>query len=219
MLAGCAQSDLEVSSLADPKAASGPERPRIPDNFTWTGRYIVPDIDADVPFTWHGNGGDMQMTAGGPREKIHFTNLIVDGELYTLTYKWPGIPDLPCSHVGQFTLDELNEGFAGASFAGRETLHDRGGAEVNHFRSVGVVELPKQLARQLGDSDNEVPIRLPLMAGDIYTDTDNPEHVRQLLHFGLQNLYDPNLDEWIVIDRHSTAPGKVERPAGCRKAG
>ena len=29
------------------------------------------------------------MIAGGPDDPIHFTNILFDGRLYTLTYKWP----------------------------------------------------------------------------------------------------------------------------------
>lgn len=213
--AGCANPELTPTSVADPHAKDGPARPVIPDNFQWSGRYLVPDLDVDVPFTWNGRGGNMQMVAGGEDEEIWFTNLIVDGQLYTLTEKWPDIDKNDCSHVGPYTLKELNKGFSGAAFAGRETLHDRGDHEVNHFRSVGVVELPPAVTKKLEKESGGIPIRLPLMAGDIYVDSDNPEHLRQLLHFGIQNLYDPNLDEWIVIEKHSDAPGKVELPEKC----
>ena len=189
-----------------------PAAPRIPHDFTWTGRYMVPDLDVEVPFTWQGNGGDFQMVAGGKEHPIHFTNLIHDGQLYTYTYKWPDIPRQPCSHVGAFTLEDLNEGFAEASFAGRETLHGEVDHEVNHFRSVGVIELPPGLIEGM---DEDLPLRLPLMAGDIYVDADDPTRLRQLLHFGLQNLYDPNLDEWILIDEIDDAPGEVNLPSEC----
>jgi hypothetical protein len=49
----------------------------------------------EVPFTWHGNDGNLQMIAGGESSPIHFTNLIYDGTLYTLTYKWPGVERRP----------------------------------------------------------------------------------------------------------------------------
>ncbi|MGO1539877.1 MAG: hypothetical protein ACTHW3_10970, partial [Leucobacter sp.] len=69
-----------------------PDPPQIPEDFTWTGRYQVPDLGIEVPFTWHGQDGDFQMVAGGEDYPIHFTNLIYEGELYILTYEWPGIP-------------------------------------------------------------------------------------------------------------------------------
>lgn len=189
-----------------------PPPPQLPDDFTWVGRYVVPDLGIDVPFTWNGSGGNFQMTAGGEDHPIHFTNVLYDGELYTLTYTWPDIPRQACSHVGPFTIEEHNEGFADASFAGRETLHGEVDREVNHFRSVGVVDLPSSL---IPGMDNDLPLRIPLMAGDIYTDVDNPEQISQLLHFGLQNLYDPNLDEWIIIDQASEEPGEVLLPDEC----
>ncbi len=153
------------------------------------------------------------MVAGGPDETIHFTNLIYDGELYTLTYTWPAIPRRECSHVGPFTLEQLNAGLAEASYVGEETLHGQADVRVNHFRSVEVLDLPAGL---VSDLDEGIPLRVPLMAGDVYADADNPEVVRRLLHFGLQNLYDPNLDEWILIDEVSDQPGTVELPAECR---
>lgn len=216
-LIGCGKSSSTSSVPPDPHAKDGPTRPLIPDNFKWTGYYVVPDLDVNVPFTWDGRDGNMQMTAGGENETIHFTNLIVDGQLYTLTYKWPKIPRMKCSHVGAFTVKELNEGFKKAAFVGRETLHDRGGGEVDHFRSVGVLDLPKPVMEALGQDTGEIPVRLPLMAGDIYTDAGKPDQLRQLLHFGVQNLYDPNLDEWIVIEEHSGKAGKVELPKECVK--
>ncbi|HWL60291.1 MAG TPA: hypothetical protein VNQ48_05320 [Microbacteriaceae bacterium] len=195
-----------------PDRSDWPAPPRIPDDFSWAGRYVVPDLGVEVPFTWQGAGGDFQMVAGGAGEPIHFTNLIVDGELYTLTYTWPGIARMPCSHVGAFTVDELNTALAGASYAGRETLHrEDGDHEVHHFRSVGVIDLPPELL----DGPDGAPLRLPVMAGDVYTDVDDSTRLRQLLHFGVQNLYDPDLDEWILIDEHEDAAGVVTLPAEC----
>ena len=44
-------------------------------------------MGVELPFSWHGNAGNVQMIAGGENHPIHFTNLIYDGLLYTLTYK------------------------------------------------------------------------------------------------------------------------------------
>ena len=206
------ESDSPSGTASSAAPTGSPEPPRIPDDFTWTGRYVVPDLDVEVPFTWNGDGGDFQMVAGGEEHPIHFTNVISDGQLYTYTYKWPDIPPQPCSHVGAFTLDDLNKGFADASFAGRETLHGEVDHDVNHFRSVGVIELPPGI---VPDANDEIPLRIPLMAGDIYVDAEDPSKLRQLLHFGLQNLYDPNLDEWILIDETEDAAGKVSLPDEC----
>lgn len=202
--------DPEDALSADRSA--WPDPPQIPHNFTWNGRYLVPDLGVEVPFTWHGNDGDFQMTAGGDTHPIHFTNLVHEGELFTLTYEWPGIPRQRCSHVGALTIDELNAGFANASFVGAETLHGDVDREVNHYRSVGVIELPPEL---IDGMDADIPLRIPLMAGDIYSDVTDSEQIWQLLHFGLQNLYDPNLDEWIIIDQASDAPGDVTLPEEC----
>ncbi|MCE2983163.1 MAG: hypothetical protein LW832_06320 [Parachlamydia sp.] len=50
--------------------------PRLPKNFSWKGRYVVPDLNINVPFTWNGNEGNIQMVAGGQKHPIYFTNLI-----------------------------------------------------------------------------------------------------------------------------------------------
>lgn len=59
--------------VTEPAATSGtldgpiglaPTPPELPDDFSWTGRYLVPDLDVEVPFIWNGRDGDFQMTAG-----------------------------------------------------------------------------------------------------------------------------------------------------------
>ena len=217
-LAACSGSDSSSGGDAPTQTETrlvGPEGtdptpPSLPDDFTWSGRYVVPDLDVDVPFSWHGAGGDFQMIAGGEGEPVHFTNLIVDGELYTLTYTWPDVPRSACSHVGPFTVDEFNEGLGSASYVGRE-IHDTGQV-VDHFRSVGVLELPEGIAPEL---EEITTLRLPLMAADIYVDADDHSQFAKVLHFGVQNLYDPDLDEWMVIEHTETTPGTVELPNEC----
>lgn len=205
----------EAGATTTTQAIGEPTPPELPEDFTWTGRYVVPDLDVEVPFTWNGRGGDFQMIAGGEGEAIHFTNLIYEGQLYTLTYEWPGVVRQPCSHVGPFTVDEFNEGLAGASFVGRETLHDDPDRVVNHYRSTSVLDLPPGLVPGL---DASVQVRLPLMAGDIYVDVDDHHTFWKVLHFGLQNLYDPDLDEWIVIDEVQPVAGEVTLPEECAAA-
>ncbi len=192
-----------------------PTPPRLPDDFTWIGRYVVPDLDVEVPFTWNGRGGDFQMIAGGEGEAIHFTNLIYDGHLYTLTYEWPDVPRNPCSYVGPFTVEEFNEGLAEASLVGRETLHGEPDRLVDHYRSTSVLDLP---ADTLPAMDGAPQLRLPLMAADIYVGVEDPDVFWQVLHFGLQNLYDPDLDEWIVIDEATPLAGEVSLPDECAVA-
>lgn len=203
-----------ADALADGPIGADPTPPELPDDFTWSGRYLVPDLDVDVPFTWHGADGDFQMIAGGAGEPIHFTNLIVDGELYTLTYIWPDVARTVCSHVGAFTIADFNEGLADASYAGRE-IHDDGRV-LDHFRSVSVLELPEGVVPEL---DDVTTLRLPMMAADVYVEADDHRVFAKVLHFGLQNLYDPNLDEWIVIETAEPTPGSVELPEECAAAG
>lgn len=194
---------------------SDPLPPRLPEDFRWTGRYLVPDLDAEVPFTWEGRDGNFQMTAGGEDEIIHFTNIVSDGTLYTLTYEWPGVPRNPCSNVGPYSLDDLNTGLAEARFVGAETLDDLEPRHVHHFRAGIVWEPPSDL---IGPIPGVPQIRIPIMFGDIYVDRDDPERFWKVLQFGLQNLYDANLDEWIVIDEIDPSPGTVTVPEECANA-
>lgn len=195
--------------------AGAPRPPVLPANFTWTGRYVVPDLDAEVPFTWHGRDGNFQMVAGGDEHPIHFTNILHDGTLYTLTYKWPGVPRNPCSNVGPFTLADLNKGLESSRFVGAEILEDHGERRVNHFRAGVVWEPPPSLT---GTIPGVPQIRIPIMAGDIYVDREDPTRFWKVLQFGLQNLYDKNLDEWIVIDQIDPGPGTVTLPEECASA-
>ncbi|MFV0318147.1 MAG: hypothetical protein ACK5O2_14445, partial [Microthrixaceae bacterium] len=79
----------------------------------------------------------------------------------------------------------------------------------------GALEVPPEL---LGLPADAPVARIPLMSGDIYVDRDDPSVIRKLLHFGVQNLYDANLDEWIVIDEVSTDPREVTVPQECLDA-
>jgi hypothetical protein len=204
-------------------AENAPPPPRLPRNFSTKGRYIVRDLDVDVPFTWEGSGGDSQMIAGGEQYPIHFTNIISGGYLYTLTYKWPGIARRPCSRVGPFTLAELNAFLASSRYVGVETIEDSKPRRVHHFR-VGVVwepppeVLPPDLITPVGGArpgEGEPTIRIPLMLGDFYVDAKDPTTFWRVLHFGLQNLYDPQLDEWMMMDTFSRRAGTVTLPEEC----
>ncbi|KMO94222.1 phospholipase D-like domain-containing protein [Streptomyces roseus] len=185
--------------------SSTPPPPRLPRDFRGKGKWIVRDLDITVPFTWEGRNGDSQMTAGGPQYPIWFTNLIYHGTLYTLTYKWPGLDEHPCSRIPGFSLEDLNQGLAGSRFVGRETLRRTPERRVNHWR-VGVVlpELPP------GNHP-----RVPLALGDIYVDENDRSTFWQVLQFGVQNLYDPALDEWLVMDTFEHRPGNVTLPREC----
>jgi len=207
-----------VSLLAAPtwgqvdtsKIQKEPPYPEIPRNFVGAGRYIVRDLDVDVPFTWEGKDGNWQMIAGGrPEDKIHFTNLMYMGYLYTYTYKWPGLPPVllpphePCDPIDPNSLVADVPRFVGA-----EILVDKWPWSthlVNHWR-VGIG------FRTSGDR-----LDLPIMLGDVYVDHDDPGRIRKILHFGLQNFYDPAKDEWIVMDAFSRRrAGRVTLPGACK---
>jgi hypothetical protein len=182
-----------------------PRPPRLPRDFRGKGKWVVRDLGITVPFSWEGRNGDSQMIAGGPRYPIWFTNLIYHGTLYTLTYKWPGLTQHPCSQIPGFDLNQLNRAFRGARFVGREILQRRPNRHVNHWR-VGVV-LPKRPPGKF--------LRFPLALGDIYVDQDDRSTFWQVLQFGIQNLYDPELDEWLVMDTFKHKPGTVTLPRRC----
>ena len=166
----------------------------------------------ELPFSWHGNAGNLQMIAGGENHPIHFTNLVYDGVLYTLTYKWPGVERRPCSPIGPFTLDDLNMALEGSRFVGAETLERDEPLRVNHFR-VGVVwDPPPDVIPPIPGVSN---LRIPLMSGDIYVDREDPSRFWQVLQFGIQNLYDLEQDEWIRIDKIEDDAGAVELPDEC----
>lgn len=200
------------------KKKKKPLPPKLPRNFSWKGRYIVPDLvdprtgklGINVPFTWRGKDGDIQMIAGGEKYPIYFTNFIFKNHLYTYTYKWPGLQDEflpplePCVPLLEFTLKDLNALLATAAYVGQVTLEN--GQKVNHFRLPIVTPPPQPPGFYL---------RLPLMLGDFFVDSDDPSKFWQVLHFGIQNLYDPNLDEWIVMRKFSKHPGKILLPPAC----
>ncbi len=183
-----------------------PRPPRLPRDFHGKGKWVVRDLGITVPFTWQGRNGDSQMVAGGPQYPIWFTNLIYHNTLYTLTYKWPGLNEHPCSKIPGFNLRQLNRAFKTARFVGRETLERNPRRQVHHWR-VGVV-LPKLPPGKF--------LRFPLALGDIYVDQRNRGTFWQVLQFGIQNLYDPELDEWLVMDTFEHRPGRVTLPRRCR---
>lgn len=200
------------------KKSEKPAPPKLPRNFTWRGHYVVPDIidpetgklGITVPFTWVGNNGDVQMIAGGENYPIHFTNFIYQNHLYTYTYKWPGLQSefLPplesCASLGEFSLEDLNAILATATYV--EPLILKNGHKVNLFRLPIVTPPPQPPGFYL---------RLPLILGDFFVDKKDPEKIWQVLHFGIQNLYAPDLDEWIFIEKFKDRPGEIILPPLC----
>ncbi|MCX5441308.1 hypothetical protein OHB53_08795 [Streptomyces sp. NBC_00056] len=99
----------------------------------------------------------------------------------------------------------MNQALRGARFVGPEILQHHPDRHVNHWR-VGVV-LPK---RPPGNF-----LRFPLALGDIYVDQKDRGTFWHVLQFGVQNLYDPELDEWLVMDKFEHKPGTVMLPPRC----
>jgi hypothetical protein len=81
---------------------------------------------------------------------------------------------------------------------------------------VGVVwEPPPEVISSIPGVSN---LRIPLVSGDIYVDREDPTRFRQVLQFGIQNLYDPEQDEWIRIDTIEDDAGPVQLPDECAGA-
>ena len=196
------------SATAQRLSSQPPRAPRLPKNFRGKGRYIVRDLGLNVPFTWRGHDGNSKMVAGGPNQPIWFTNLIYENSLYTVTYKWPGLRKFtPCAPIPNlfFNRKVLNTIFATARFVGPEILQGKPRRRVNHFRAGIVIPTAPP-----GDY-----LRFPFALGDVYVDQRNPSTFWQVLQFGLQNLFDPALDEWFKMKTFVHRPGRVKLPQGC----
>jgi hypothetical protein len=193
------------TAAAKQVSSPAPKPPQLPRDFRGKGKWVVRDLGITVPFTWEGKNGDSQMVAGGPGYPIWFTNLIYRNTLYTLTYKWPGLNEHSCSKIPGFNLNLLNQKLKTSRFVGREILERNPRRYVNHWR-VGVV-LPELPPGKF--------LRFPIALGDIYVDQNNRGTFWQVLQFGFQNLYDPELDEWAVMDTFQHKPGKVTLPQRC----
>ncbi len=204
---------MESAARLGERSSKGPPPPRLPRNFSGHGRYIVPDLRVDVPFTWQGRNGNSQMIAGGWGSPIYFTNLIYGGNLYTLTYKWPvkepeGQFDDQCIQFEGVSLELLNSLLRDpsvTSYAGAEILIGEKPQYVEHFRFhlVAPEKPPGKYAR------------VPIAMADFYVDEKDSSKIWKVLHFGLQNLLDPNLDEWISMDTFKPDAGQVSLPEEC----
>lgn len=217
---------LLVSVCSSSAAELTPDPPQIPRNFVGHGRYYVPDLDVDVPFSWQARNGDVHMIAGSsnPKDPIHFENIIYTDpfgstDLYTITYKWPTPIPTPgeCTRVRidghRIDLKTVNKFFATSSYVGREIIFDRNrAAKVNHFRASFVIPIPL-------DTIPPFPFvfRLPILSADLYVDPNNPRTFKKVLHFGLQNLYDEDLDEWFVMRTFKLRKGQVTLPKECER--
>jgi hypothetical protein len=54
------------------------------------------------------------------------------------------------------------------------------------------------------------------MLADIYVGQGDPTRWWKVLHFGVQNQFDPALDEWLEMDTFSLRAGTVTLPAECK---
>jgi hypothetical protein len=219
-----ANTNQKIEEIKCREVTKHPNPPKLSRNFRWKGRYIVPDLvdpatgkmGVNIPFTWHAKNGNVQMIAGSKKDPIYFTNLIYKDHLFTYTYKWPGLqpeflPPLERCIPFAFTLDDLNALLATSFFVGAEILEEKTShgvkkcIHVHHFR----------LAVALPNFPPGFYPRIPILSADIYVDQNDSSKFCKVLHFGFQNLYDPNLDEWIVINKFENGPGKIKLPPAC----
>jgi hypothetical protein len=197
-----------------------PPPPQFPTNFQWQGRWVVKDLNppADVPFAWMGNNGNGQMTAGGPGYPIYFTNLIYNNKLYTKTYKWPGVvppASNACVCLGTLTPETLNACLGSSRYVGEEILENETPQCVNHFRLsvvLPVVPPPPKFPFYIS------PLTIPLMEGDFYVDSQDSTKFWKVLHFGFQNVLDPAMDEWAVLQTFDDSAGQITLPDDCKCA-
>lgn len=203
-----AESAPPAERIFVPKGTPSP--PKLPKNFQGRGTYVVPSLGktgTTVPFWWNGKNGNFRMVAGSRKHKIWFTNAVINGNLYTYTYKWPGIPSVPCEPIPGASRTGFNKAVkAAASFVGPETIFTSPSRQVSHWRMGGAFT-----------PFDGVPIRFPLAQADIYVDKNDSRIWRQVLHFGYQNLYAKDLDEWIQLKSWKLKPGKVKMPGACKK--
>jgi hypothetical protein len=199
--------------------AAVPPPPQFPTNFQWQGSWVVKDLvpPVDVPFTWVGNNGNGQMTAGGPSYPIYFTNLIYNNKLYTKTYRWPDVvPPVSdaCVCLGTLTPATLNACLGSSRYVGEEILENETPQCVNHFRVSVVLPVlpPPKFPFYLS------PFTIPLMEGDFYVDSQDSTKFWKVLHFGFQNVLDPALDEWAVLQTFDDTPGQISLPDDCKCA-
>jgi hypothetical protein len=200
-----------VIGVTSQAAEATPRPPHLPRNFRGQGEWIVRDLGITVPFTWRGNDGNSRMIAGGPDYPIWFTNVIWHNSLYTLTYKWPNVTgEAKCLKIpGFFNLHLLNQTFKTARYVGPEILQGHPNRHVDHWRAgVVVPQLPPGNFPRIG-----------LALGDIYVDQSNRSTFWQVLQFGVQNLLDPQLDEWLRMDTFRHKPGRVGLPGRCPPPG
>ncbi len=112
---------------------------------------------------------------------------------------------MACTPVPGISLKWLNKQLRKESrFVGREVLQGSPDRYVNHWRIGVVLQIPGV-------------IFLPINIGDNYVDQQNNKQWWQILGFGFQNAYDPDLDEWGKMDSWKFKPGKVKLPKVCPK--
>ena len=205
-----------IGNLGNHRRPKDPPPPQLPKKFRWTGRYVVSDLvdprtgkmGIEVPFVWYAQDGNVQMIAGGPNDPIFFTNFIYKDHLYTATFRWPGLwwwqrsPFVDVKPLFKLSLADFNAFLKSSRYAGPEILQQKSLRYVHHFRtSLVVPPLPSGSY-----------LRFPVLIADFYSDQKDPNKLWQVLHFGFQNLFDPELDEWIIIDKMETRGGQLILP-------
>ena len=100
----------------------------------------------------------------------------------------------------------MNKALNTARFVGPEILQGSPRRYVNDWR----------LGAVFPDLPSGIFPRFPLALADIYVDQRDRGTFWQVLQFGVQNLYDPQLDEWLRMVRFpATSQGWVGLPNRC----
>ena len=195
------------SANAERARPQDPAPPRLPANFRARGRWVVRSLGITVPFTWRSENGNSRMVAGGKHYPIWFVNLIYHNRLYTLTYKWPGVDDHRCVlFPGYFTRQHAQ----------------RGPARIAVRRPRGPAGQTRTAASTTGGSASSSPSCRRATTSGSRSRSPTSTSGRATGRAGgscsssaFQNLFDPELDEWGMLDRFRLEPAPVSLPNRC----
>ena len=218
-----------VSASAASVVGRAARRRKLPRDFVAKGRYIVPDLGIDVPFTWEGHDGDSQMIAGSddvpdPLHQRHRRRTALHADVQVARARAAPLLRGRRVHPGGF-----NQFLATSRYAGAEILVGKPNRRVHHFRAGVVWEPPPSVVPpdvltpvggtpDIGTGGRRSGAADPAHARRLLRRPRRPDDVPPVLHFGVQNLYDAELDEWMVMKTFRHRPGTVDLPDECKTA-
>ena len=184
-----------------------PAPPRLPANFRARGRWVVRSLGITVPV--HLAQRERQQPDG--RRGQALPDLVCE-------------PDLPQPALHAHL--QVARGRRPPLRPGPGLLHpehaQRGPARIAVRRPRGPAGQTRTAASTTGGSASSCPrlppgnhLRFPIALADVYVGQGNRSRWWQLLQFGFQNLLDPELDEWGMLDRFRLEPAPVSLPNRC----